>query len=646
MFSFLNPGFLIALLAAGIPVVIHLFAKKRPQKIIFSSVRFIKEIQKKQNKKINIKNLLILLMRILFILFAVLGISRPAFKVPFLKSSEKHPPTAIAFILDNSYSMNYLVDDKTEFEKGLETLSKISDLLNEEDKVILLTADKTWNEINGFPVSGKIPNKMLASVKTCFNPLSFDELLKTANQKLSDTQYANAEIILISDYQKQKITYNPDFKTYWVATSDIEERNNLKINSVKTAIQIVNSELKHSINFEVANLSEFDEENILAKLFMNGRTIAEKAIKIDKNQVRGEKFPVEISETGYYSGFVEVKNERWRDDNRFYFQFYFNKNPGIALFSENKNLPDQLNVALEILSGSGHFEIYDDLTDLNYAKLSKFDNIIFYNPPELNQKMRFLFDKLLANNRKISVILSKNISNEWKLLYQNIFDMKFSGFETVDQRRIVPDKFRKYKDIIGDKNIRNIKVTDYWKIITQSESVLGTSSEPLVVEKNGNYLIVMDPESQRNEFYVSPVYPVLMHLIIKDTGYRGIDASFKTGERIIYSKAEITDPDGENFVSGENGFRAEFPGIYQVRTESKSYPVAVNIGEDDSYYERFDSPEELPPSVFAADTNWEDNILRARYGFELSKYFFILAFICVLIELMLIKSEERKQDKA
>jgi hypothetical protein len=644
MFSFLNPGILVALLAGTIPILIHLFAKKRPQRIIFSSIRFIKEIQKQQNKKINLKNLLILLMRILFILFVILGISRPALKLPFLKSSKKHPPTAIALIIDNSYSMNYLADDKTEFEKSLEITNNISDLLNENDKIVVITADKAWNELNSFPISGKIPKNILTSIKTSFNPLSYDELLKTANNKLHEIQFANSEIILISDYQKQEITYNPEFQTYWVSTSEIKSRNNLKINSVIPEIQIVNSELKHNISFEATNISEFDEENVLVRLFLNGRTVSEKAINLNKNQVINDKFSVELSEAGYYSGFVEVKNERWLDDNRYYFQFYFNPNPNIALLSATKEIPLQLETMLNILSGSNGLKIYHNLENLNYEALNQFDNVILYNPPKLDNQMRFLLDKFSERNRKISVFLSEDISNDWKIYYQQLFNLKFAGFESSKQRRIISDKFRKYNSIIDDENIRKLKVTDYWKTKTQSESILRTSSESLIIENKNNYLITMVPESKKNEFFLSPIYPVFMHLMLNDTGYRGINAEFETGDKIFSSEAMISNQNGESVKSDKNGFVAKFPGIYNIETDDLNYPAAVNISSDDSYYERVSLDDKIPSNISRVETDWENNILHTRYGFELWKYFFALALLCVIIELLLIKSEEKKQS--
>ena len=69
---FQKPNLLYALIAVAIPIIIHLINLRKRQKIYFSSIRFLKEIKQENNKKLQIKNLLILLSRILAIIFLVM----------------------------------------------------------------------------------------------------------------------------------------------------------------------------------------------------------------------------------------------------------------------------------------------------------------------------------------------------------------------------------------------------------------------------------------------------------------------------------------------------------------------------------------------------------------------------------------------
>ncbi|MBN2829443.1 MAG: BatA domain-containing protein, partial [Candidatus Cloacimonetes bacterium] len=58
MFSFLNTGILAFIVAGALPLLIYLFAKKKPKKVVFSSIRFISQSSSSQRKRINIKNIL------------------------------------------------------------------------------------------------------------------------------------------------------------------------------------------------------------------------------------------------------------------------------------------------------------------------------------------------------------------------------------------------------------------------------------------------------------------------------------------------------------------------------------------------------------------------------------------------------------
>ena len=75
--SFLYPNFLWALFAVSIPIIIHLFNFRRYKTLYFSNVKFLKDVQEETRSKSQIKQLLILLSRILLITSLVFAFSQP-----------------------------------------------------------------------------------------------------------------------------------------------------------------------------------------------------------------------------------------------------------------------------------------------------------------------------------------------------------------------------------------------------------------------------------------------------------------------------------------------------------------------------------------------------------------------------------------
>ena len=75
--QFLYPTFLFALAAIAIPIIIHLFYFRRFKKVYFTNVRFLKEVKEETSARQKLRNLLVLLMRCLAVIFLVFAFAQP-----------------------------------------------------------------------------------------------------------------------------------------------------------------------------------------------------------------------------------------------------------------------------------------------------------------------------------------------------------------------------------------------------------------------------------------------------------------------------------------------------------------------------------------------------------------------------------------
>ena len=222
--SFLNSGILAVASAMVIPLIIYLFARKKPRKIIFSSIRFIKESQQRQKTKINLKNILLLLIRMLIILFTVLAISRPTVKTGLLKSGKNHPKTAVAIIIDNSYSMNYLTDTKTELEIAKRTALEIINMLSDDDIVQIHTLEKNWNDLHSYLIYGKPKEKLIHSIKITANHLKLKDVIEKAEKEIRESHLPNREIYVLGDMQKQELPKKAESPVFFIPVSYEEDK--------------------------------------------------------------------------------------------------------------------------------------------------------------------------------------------------------------------------------------------------------------------------------------------------------------------------------------------------------------------------------------------------------------------------------------
>ena len=101
--NFLNPIFLAGLTAAALPILIHLFSRKRAREITFSSLEYLQEISRRKVRRMRLRQWLLLALRVLIIAFFAMAMGRPAIRGG--AGVVTRGSSTIAVVLDNSFSM-------------------------------------------------------------------------------------------------------------------------------------------------------------------------------------------------------------------------------------------------------------------------------------------------------------------------------------------------------------------------------------------------------------------------------------------------------------------------------------------------------------------------------------------------------------
>ena len=103
--QFLFPVFLLALATLAIPIIIHLFHFRRFKKVYFTNVRFLKEVKEETSSRSRLRNLLVLLARLLALALLVLAFAQPYFN----RGAEvQKGAKAISIFIDNGKSINMI----------------------------------------------------------------------------------------------------------------------------------------------------------------------------------------------------------------------------------------------------------------------------------------------------------------------------------------------------------------------------------------------------------------------------------------------------------------------------------------------------------------------------------------------------------
>ena len=104
--SFLSPWFLLGLLGVAIPLAIHLSRRQKAEKVVFSTIRFLKQTPKKMVFFQKIRQWLLLLIRAAIVALLAIAFARP-FLSQAISEQAGWSPRSVVILLDTSMSMQY-----------------------------------------------------------------------------------------------------------------------------------------------------------------------------------------------------------------------------------------------------------------------------------------------------------------------------------------------------------------------------------------------------------------------------------------------------------------------------------------------------------------------------------------------------------
>src|SRR4030065_2207598 len=145
--TFLNPAILFGLLAASIPVIIHLLNLRKLKKIEFSTLQFLKELQKNKIRRIKLKQWLLLALRVLIILCIVTAFARPTLVGVSVGGTTSAAKTTAVFIIDDTFSMSVIDQNRSYFNQVKQSIRDILNQFEEGDEFGLILVSHQPGEI-------------------------------------------------------------------------------------------------------------------------------------------------------------------------------------------------------------------------------------------------------------------------------------------------------------------------------------------------------------------------------------------------------------------------------------------------------------------------------------------------------------------
>jgi hypothetical protein len=141
---FLAPLFGLLGAAAAVPLLLHLMRRRAGARIEFPAVRYLARAEREHSRRLKLRNLLLMMLRVVAVLAIALGAARPVSRllgIPAKLFGAGHAPSAVAVVVDNSLSTSVVIRGRTVLDRLVDAADGVFDRLSSADRVWLVTAD-------------------------------------------------------------------------------------------------------------------------------------------------------------------------------------------------------------------------------------------------------------------------------------------------------------------------------------------------------------------------------------------------------------------------------------------------------------------------------------------------------------------------
>lgn len=396
MLTFLNPALLAGLLAAAIPILIHLFTRRKVKTIAFSTLRFIKELQRRKIRYLKLRQILLLILRTLAVVFLVLAFARPALKQS-LGALSADAPSAVAIILDNTLSMGLQIEGRSKFDLARDRALDVLALFREGDEIYVIYPQRPVHLAHeGALKERRQVRDLIEAAELSDAGTDLLGAIRLAVQKLESSRYVNKEIYLISDLQRygvevaetDSVRVPADVKLFVVPIPG-DARSNLTLDSVGVVNQIIERGRVTEIEATVRNTGLVRQRQRLVHLYMDGKRVGQDDVTLEPGASKRIVFRVVPDHAGTTVGYARLEDDDLPQDNRRYFVFRIPEQIRVLLVGGSEGDTRYLRLALRPDEKStSYIRVRQiDASSLDRTALSKADVVILADVPTIDDNL-------------------------------------------------------------------------------------------------------------------------------------------------------------------------------------------------------------------------------------------------------------------
>ena len=331
--TFVHPWMLLGALAALIPLLIHLFDRRRPRPHPFGAISFVLRSQRRTASRLRLKRLVLYTLRTIILVALPVALARPELRKSAQAASIARGPAATSIILDASMSMRYQDGGTTFFERGRQQArDALRELLPEEPANVLICGPGVIPPPAASYNRGRL-RELIDSAKPTFGVADINRCLDLAAQSLEENPTPGKRLVLISDLTAHALRLNLPPPTVQRANGqrlrpEVVIRDaaggkqslpNRAIVDLKVEPAVQLGPKSFQFTFTVRNFSPEPVHDLEALLKIGGQVVAKGFLDIAAHGASQKTLSYHFSSGGVFAGEVAISGDSLTaDDQRFF----------------------------------------------------------------------------------------------------------------------------------------------------------------------------------------------------------------------------------------------------------------------------------------------------------------------------------------
>ena len=385
--TFLNPLLLAGLAAVAIPIAIHLFNFRRPQRIDFSTLRFLRELEATTMRRVRIRQWLLLALRAGAVVFLVLAFARPT-PTADAAAFEEGAARSLVLVLDNSRSMTLRDAQGALLDQAKALGATVIEATGRGDeRTVLPTAPPPEYRPVPFTTAGPALDAV-AATDAREGAETLTAAVARAGSVLEGAVHPRREVVVVSDLQAATFTDSTSAALPpGVEVTLLPLGGRRQVNTAVTDVRVVSRIIEPGRPVEIeATVARYGGRpgTVGASLTLGGQRVAETAVDVVPGTPTTARFTVTPPARGWVGGEVRIEADAAEWDDARFFALRVPPPPRVLVVRGEGQRADLVTLALGVAAEGGGIALNEiDEGGLPGADLDRYDAVVLVGPRSL-----------------------------------------------------------------------------------------------------------------------------------------------------------------------------------------------------------------------------------------------------------------------